>query len=110
MKLIFDENLSPKLVKALGVAFPGRIYVREVGAPPISDRAVWDYARANSFAIVTKDSDYQQLAYLFGQPPKVIWLRCGNATTVQVESLLLSSVARISAFEADQESSVLLLS
>ncbi|WZB87960.1 DUF5615 family PIN-like protein [Okeanomitos corallinicola TIOX110] len=29
---------------------------------------------------------------MYGSPPKVIWLRCGNAPTKEVESLLRSGV------------------
>lgn len=34
--------------------------------------------------VVSKDSDFRQLAFLFGPPPKVMWLRVGNASTARV--------------------------
>ncbi|MEY2914330.1 MAG: hypothetical protein RLZZ184_3639 [Cyanobacteriota bacterium] len=38
---------------------------------------------------------YQDIITLYGSPPKVIWLRCGNALTQVVASLLRSGVVVI---------------
>lgn len=65
------------------------------------DRVIWDFAKRNGFVLVTQDSDYAELAALYGAPPKVIWLRCGNQPTDQIESLLRRNLSQIKAFEAD---------
>jgi predicted nuclease of predicted toxin-antitoxin system len=39
---------------------------------------------------VTQDADFAEKSRLYGSPPKVVWLRCGNAPTQQVETLLRS--------------------
>ena len=59
--------------------------------------------------IVSKDSDFRQLAFLYGPPPKVVWLRIGNASTADVLGLLLDSVEVIEAFVAGDEESLLVL-
>jgi predicted nuclease of predicted toxin-antitoxin system len=64
-----------------------------------SDDQVWEHARQNGFAIVTKDEDYDFLSVLRGSPPKVIWLQLGNCTTSQVEAVLRARFADIAAFE-----------
>ena len=47
MKLLFDENLSFKLSRQLNDLFPGSSQVRLLGLERASDRALWDYAKAN---------------------------------------------------------------
>ena len=80
MKLLFDENLSPKLPRLLEALFPGSVHLRECGLLGSRDEDVWDYARDNNFLIVSKDSDFQQRSLLYGHPPKIVWLRIGNCT------------------------------
>jgi predicted nuclease of predicted toxin-antitoxin system len=58
MKLLFDENLSPKLPRDLATLFPDSAHLRECGLRGRSDGEVWAYAGANNFTIITKDSDF----------------------------------------------------
>ena len=101
MKLLFDQNLSPKLVNRLANLFPGSAHVQSVGLDCTSDDQVWEYARLNGFAIVTKDADFNNLSVVRGSPPKVIWLLLGNCTTTQVEGVFRARFADIEAFEQD---------
>ena len=110
MKLLFDENLSPKLSGLLATLFPGSAHVRECGLRGISDEDVWNYASANNFTIVSKDSDFQQRSLLYGHPPKVVWLRIGNCTRQQLVHLIMSREQEIHALDADPFESVLVLS
>ncbi|WP_017303914.1 DUF5615 family PIN-like protein [Spirulina subsalsa] len=84
MKLLFDHNLSPRLVQRLADLFPESTHVYS------NDREVWDYAKHDEFIIVTKDSDYNELLTLRGFPPKVIWIRRGNCSTTDIETILRS--------------------
>ena len=68
---------------------------------------VWDYAKANEYVIVSKDADMHDLSLVFGDPPKVIWLRMGNCSTRQIEDLLRKEFDVISLFSADDEVSLL---
>ena len=88
MKLLFDANLSHRLVVSLSDVFPGSTHVRLVGLERATDREVWEYARINDLSIVSKDSDFRQWSFLHGQPPKVIEIRLGNCRTVDVENAL----------------------
>jgi predicted nuclease of predicted toxin-antitoxin system len=78
MKLLFDENLSFKPCRKLSDLFPDSSQVRPIGLERADDHAIWRYAKANEFVLVTLDADFVEMAALFGAPPKVIWLRCGN--------------------------------
>ncbi len=101
MKLLFDENLSFKLCRQLKDLFPGSSHVRLLGLEHADDRAIWDYAKVNEFALVTLDADFVEMAALLGPPPKVIRLRCGNQGTKVVESLLRNQAGFVVDFELD---------
>jgi predicted nuclease of predicted toxin-antitoxin system len=81
VKLLFDENLSRHLVTRLASTFPDSAHVTVVGLQQATDREVWEYARGHDLAVVSKDSDFNDLAFIHGPPPKVIWLRVANAST-----------------------------
>ena len=110
MKLLFDENLSHKLVWRLADLFPNSTHVRDVGLKESDDPPVWDYARNNDLVIVSKDADMHDRSLLFGYPPKVIWVRLGNCSTLDVENLLRREFAAIKKFYEDDYASFLALS
>jgi|SRR5947209_205156 predicted nuclease of predicted toxin-antitoxin system len=110
MKLLFDQNLSDRLVGQLASEFPGSQHVRNAGLASAPDAAVWAYAAAQGLVIVSKDSDFQQRALLLGHPPKVVWVRLGNCSTAAVATLLRTRQADLLAFEADPAASFLALS
>ena len=66
MKLLFDQNLSRNLVQALSAVYPDSSHVALCGLETADDRAVWDYAKENGFAIVSKDMDFNSLGLLHG--------------------------------------------
>jgi predicted nuclease of predicted toxin-antitoxin system len=109
MQLLFDENLSPKLVMALALRFPGSRHVGDIALEGQPDDAIWQYARREGLTIVSKDDDFRQRSFLLGAPPKVIWLKVGNCGTRQIADLLRENEARIRAFEAEPEESLLIL-
>jgi len=77
MKLLFDENLSHKLVWLLADIFPNSVHVRDVGLKAADDPLVWEYAKDHNLMIVSKDSDMHQRSFVFGSPPKILWVRLG---------------------------------
>ena len=109
MKLLFDENLSPNLPRLLANLFPDSLHVRDVGMKATDDPIVWDYAKAGDFMIVSKDADIHDLSLVFGNPPKVVWLRLGNCSTRQVEELLRRDFDVIKLFYEDEYVSLLAL-
>jgi len=81
--------------------------VRTTGLDQASDLTVWNYARDNGFAIVTKDSDFHEFSLMYGNPPKVIWLKCGNKPKWYELGLLLKHQDEINTFFEDDDSSCL---
>ncbi len=110
MKLLFDANVSHKLVRALASEYPASAHVRNVGLRGAEDYEIWDHARTHGFAIVSKDTDFRERSYIEGAPPKIIWLDVGNAGTVAIVTLLRSELERIERFGSVEETSVLILS
>ena len=110
MNLLFDENLSPQLARLLDDLFPQSIHVRDVGLKAADDPLVWEYARDNNLTLVSKDSDMHQRSFVYGPPPKVIWVRLGNCSTSQVEQLLRLHSKAIETFHEDAYASFLSLS
>ncbi len=109
MKLLVDENLSPRLIEALEPEYPGSAHVRSVGLRGATDEVIWNYAREQGFAIVSKDNDFRQLSFVHGAPPKVIWLAASNAGTDAILRFLKSQPTAILTFETDAEASLLVL-
>lgn len=101
MKLLFDQNLSPRLVEALQDLYPGSVHVREVGLANASDESVWTYAAQQGLTIISKDTDFHQRSFLSGHPPKVIWIRRGNCSTTEIEAILRARHPDLQGFEKD---------
>ena len=110
MRLLFDENLSPRLVGALADQFPNSSHVNWIGLTSATDLEIWAYAREHDFAVISKDDDFRSLSLVNGAPPKVIWLRVGNASTAGIEAFIRSALVKIRTFEISPEESLLVLS
>ena len=52
MRLLFDQNLSFKLVHALADVFPGSGHVRDFGLGTADDLSVWEFAKSRGYTIV----------------------------------------------------------
>lgn len=109
MKLLFDQNLSPRLVALLADVFPGSLHVRQGGLERADDESVWRFALDHGFAIVTKDSDFQERSQIAGSPPRVVWIRRGNCSTQEIEAMLKIHALPIEALEQEPVSGFLIL-
>ncbi len=107
MKLLFDENLSFRLVAALADIFPESNHVREVGLLGADDLRVWDYAAEHGFLLISKDTDFYERSLVFGAPPKIIWLKIGNSSVNETITILRSQYIVIRHFAEDNLSTFL---
>ena len=98
MRLLFDQNISYRLVSKLSDCYPDSKQVRELGLSNAEDIGIWDYARKNDYLIVTFDADFYDIGLINGCPPKIIWLRTGNLTTTQIADLLKKRLQQITDF------------
>jgi predicted nuclease of predicted toxin-antitoxin system len=107
--LLFDQNLSPRLVSRLADLYPSSSHVEMVGLGQAFDTEVWAYARQHEYIIVTKDADFGELLLLEGFPPKVVWIRRGNCSTRDIEALLRSRFEAIEMLSDDPNTGILAL-
>ena len=109
MRLLFDQNLSRRLVNLLAAEYPRSVHVTGVGLEMATDREIWDHAALHELVIVSKDSDFRQLAFLHGPPPKAVWVRTGNASTSEIAQRLRDRVDELERFVADHDEALLVL-
>lgn len=109
MRLLFDQNLSRTFVGDLRDVFPESQHVTALNLDTATDREIWDYAGEHDYVIASKDSDFRQLAFLHGPPPKVVWLRVGNASTATVLRTLLDHTGAVEAFALSEDEALLVL-
>ena len=109
MKLLLDENLSPRLVEMLSEVYPGSAHVHALGLGAADDGAIWTFAKEHGFAIVSKDADFAECSVLEEGPPKVVWLRLGNCTTSEIARSMRVHVEVISRFLGEDSETCLVL-
>jgi len=109
VKLLLDENLSPRLAEILAEIYPDTAHVREFGLQSAPDPQVWAHAASRGYTIVTKDADFHHRSFLHGHPPKVIWIRPGNCSTRDMAELLIARRELVQTFLQSTEHSFLVL-
>lgn len=95
--LVIDENLPISLARHLQHRGFSALHVRELDLSRTPDQAIWRSAIDEDWTIVTKDSDFIDLA-LFTQGAKLIHLRIGNCSTGDLKAVIDRNLARISQF------------
>ncbi len=98
MKLLFDQNISFRILKQISDVYPEAKQVKDVGLENSSDSEIWEFARKNNYCIVTFDSDFYDLSVIKGIPPKIIWLRTGNTSTISIAKVLIDNQELIREF------------
>ncbi|NBD34106.1 MAG: hypothetical protein GVY17_14345 [Cyanobacteria bacterium] len=109
MKLLLDENLSDRIINRIIDLYPDSTHVKTLGFTNTDDAVIWEYAKANDFFIVSKDSDFYQRSLLYGHPPKFIYLRIGNSPTSKIIQVLRDQFDTISQFSNSATESILVL-
>ena len=98
MKLLFDQNISYRILRFLPDSFADCRHVQSVGLNDCDDLKIWQFAGRNGFTVVTFDADFSDIASLKGFPPKIIRLRTGNLTTAEIAERLLLNFSNIATF------------
>ena len=89
--------------------FPEAVHVKEIGLEKSNDDDLWEFAKTKSYIIVTKDPDFNERAVIKGFPPKIIWIKKGNCSTMEVEKTLRNKFIEIKNFAEDTMNSILIL-
>lgn len=107
MKLLFDQNISFRIVTKLKNHFPLISQVRLEGLENASDKEIWEFAGRNGYTIVTFDSDFYDLSVIWGPPPKIIWVKSLDQRTDTIFQLVLFHKDTILAMENENDLSCL---
>ena len=103
MKILFDQNISFRIVNKIIDYFPGCKHVSDCALMDTQDSTIWTYDKENDFSLVTFDSDFYDISLINGHPPKIIWIRTGNLTTDDIVKLLVQRKKEIDNFLHDSE-------
>lgn len=103
MKLLFDQNISHRILNHIQDILPEAKQLRDIGLENNSDKQIWEYAKKSDFIIVTFDGDFYDFSLLWGHPPKIIWIRTYNQTTKNVEEILRKYIDKIQDFKNDND-------
>jgi predicted nuclease of predicted toxin-antitoxin system len=109
MKLLFDEHISFRAVRAIQDVFPEARHLKFFSIEEATDAAIWSFAKKEGFAIVTKDDDFREMSMALGHPPKVIWIKSGNLRNSGMENFLREKADIISRFVESADESLLVL-
>lgn len=99
MKLLFDQNISHRILNILSEEFDGSTSVKKENLVDSPDKTIWEFAKKLNYIIVTQDSDFNDLNSLYGFPPKIIWIRTGNMRTEELADILKNHFSEIQDFE-----------
>jgi predicted nuclease of predicted toxin-antitoxin system len=95
MKLLLDENLSRRIVPFIQGNYPGSSQISILDLEQAYDKTIWQYAINNDYIITTKDADFYEMSMLYGQPPKIIWLKIGNQSKASTIKALQNNIEAI---------------
>lgn len=107
MNLLFDQNISPRILRTLPPEFSNCQQVRFVGLEDSSDFEIFQFALKYNFAVVTFDSDFVDLNAMYGTPPKIIYLNTGNLTTKSISELIMNNILRITHYLNSESDEIL---
>lgn len=107
--LLFDQNISPRLVALLADLYPDSAHVDSLGLSRATDKEVWEFARQHHYTIVSKDADFSEMGVVYGFPPKIVWIRRGNCSTKAIEAILRDNFEGICAFGDEAAIGILML-
>ena len=110
MKLLFDQNISHRIIGRVSEHFPHSKQVRQLASEDRTNREIWEYAEENDYTIATFDGDFFDLSLVWGHPPKIIWLRTRNQSTQHILQGLIAHKNDILDFINDSNQSCLSLS
>ena len=107
MKLLFDQNISFRVLHLITDIYPDSVQVSKIGLQNSTDSEIWSFAAQNGFTIVTFDADFADLQSIKGFPPKIIWLRFFDQRTSVVSARLIAKQDVIKDFIHSKEFGIL---
>jgi predicted nuclease of predicted toxin-antitoxin system len=90
MKLWIDAQLSPFIALWINDNFATlqAVSLRSMNLNFAPDKEIFDKAKSADVVIMSKDFDFVRLLRLYGPPPKLIWVTCGNTSNAAMCAIL----------------------
>jgi predicted nuclease of predicted toxin-antitoxin system len=90
MTIWIDAQLSPSLALWINENCMGVIAhsVRSLGLRDASDNEIFMRAKKANAILMSKDDDFIRLLEIFGAPPSLIWITCGNSSNARMREVL----------------------
>lgn len=90
MTIWIDAQLSPFIASWISARFPdlNAVALRSIGLQDERDYDIFRKARKANVTIMSKDYDFVKLIELYGIPPKLIWITCGNTSNARLCEIL----------------------
>ena len=99
MKLLLDANISWRLCSFIEENFSECIHINKTSlSQPAKDHEIWLFAKKQGYTIITQDSDFLNLLEVKGYPPKVILIKTGNVSRIQMQAILLQARSSVIEF------------
>ena len=90
MKIWIDAQLSPFIAAWINRTFNDieACSVRSLGLRDATDLNIFQQAKEQRAAVMSKDQDFLKLLELYGPPPQIIWITCGNTSNARMCEIL----------------------
>jgi predicted nuclease of predicted toxin-antitoxin system len=95
MLFLIDEQLPPGLCKTFLAAGCEAEHVLHLNLGGASDDNIWHLAIKREAVLVTKDSDFAEMARLRHPAPRILWIRFGNATNDVLNAALSGKIGAV---------------
>jgi predicted nuclease of predicted toxin-antitoxin system len=109
IRLLIDENISESIVPNLHPDYVGSMHVRVVLRSGATDREIFEHAKSHGLVILTRDEDFDGLALLDEDPPKIVRIAEHNPTSSAITSILNDSRVLVRSFVEHPQEVVLIL-
>lgn len=94
MTIWIDAQLSPALARWINRTFQDleAKAINTIGLRDSTDDEIFHRARQQNVVVMSKDRDFLNLIELYGPPPQIIWITCGNTSNDRLKQILLTSL------------------
>jgi predicted nuclease of predicted toxin-antitoxin system len=104
MKIVIDQNISFRIVPHINHLFTEVGHVRTLGWTDAPDIIIFRNAKQQGFdAILTLDEDFDNIILENIPPPKILWLRIRNCSTLHLAEIIENKIEIINNFLNDDE-------
>lgn len=98
MILWIDAQFPPALARFMREAFAVDAFcLKDLRLRDAADHEIFERARREGAALMSKDADFVDMAQRFGPPPQLVWVTCGNVSNANLQILLRARWPRVAA-------------